>query len=197
MVPVIGLVAGLSEDLEVPIHAMDATGAVAFFSAPGEPQRAYSSFEHFLELEALAPYSEALHTLRIDARCAEEVAGLVGAWPHAPAMSEFTRGYVGVDAWVKEGPAELDGPDAPRFATFLLTERLELLAEVAALLLEEGKRLGHRGPAGDLPRRAERIVSFVDAHPGVGSLAHAEVTIARHRDGAFLSRQVRPGKASL
>lgn len=195
LIPMVGSHAGLTEDLEVPVHAMDASGAVAYFSAPCEPLRAYASFEHFLELEALAPYSDALHALRIDALCAEEVASLVGAWPHAPAMGAHTKGYVGADSWVKEAPAELEGLSAPRFATFLLTERLDLLAEVAALLLEEGKSLGHRGPATELPKGAEEVVSFVDAHPGVGMLAHAEVTVARNRDGTFLSKRVRSGKA--
>ncbi len=195
LIPVLGLHGGLTEDMEVPVHAMDALGAVAFYAAPSEPIRAYASFEHFLELLALAPFSKSLHTLRIDALCAEEVAGLVGALPHAKAMGEYTKGYVGNDAWVKEELAELHGRAAP-FATFLLTERLDLVAEVAALLLEEGRSLGHRGPTTEGDLDAEKVLSFVDAHPDVGYLAHAEVTIARNRAGLFLSRRVRLGKAS-
>lgn len=94
---------------------------------------------------------------------------------------------------MKEGPSGIEWSAAPQYATFLQTERVEILADVAALLVEEGLGLSHRGPVAPLADDAQKLVSFFDDYPAVGHLAHAEVTIARGSQGLFVTQTLHPG----
>jgi len=180
------------EDWETPFTMLGPSGALYLFDAPRGPALAYASLELFLEVEALAPLTGQLHTLRVDGYCGELLAGLVDATPHAAASGETVIAFAGDGVWVKQVDIALD-PLADDWSshrgTFLLTERLEPLVLAATLLLEAGHALGHRGPVGHAPAGAEKILSFVDAHPELGHRAEVEVTFWRGPDGIAVSHR--------
>ena len=168
----------LLEEWESPFAMMGPSGAISLYDAPHGPAPAYDSLAHFLEIEALAPFSEALHVLRVDALCGDMLAGLVGAAPHAPAPGAHAAGFVGEGVWVKELRIGLEGPEGwgRSHGTFLLTENVDTIIDAMTLLLGEGHSFGHIGPTGTPPPGSKPIVTIYDEHPELGYRARVEVT---------------------
>ena len=175
------------EGWESPFWMMDAPGAVALFDAPHGPVPAFASLEQLVEIEALAPLSEALHVVRVDALCGELVAGLVGALPHPPATGDHAAGFVGEGVWVKELRFDLHAP--PRWSrhrgTFLLSEQTDLVVDAMSVLLEEGYALTHEGPTGEAPAGGEEALSFAYEDPELGYRTHIDVSVWG-RPGAYV-----------
>ena len=189
--PVYGIPEHLAE-WESPFGLVSASGSIAMFDAPHGPAPAFSSLEHLLEIAALAPLSDRLHALRVDAFCGEMLAGLLDAYPHPPATGAHAAAWVGDGLWVKE--LRIDLPDDRAWSswrgTFACTEQAERLVDVIALLLEHGYSLGHQGPVSAPPPGQEPLLSFVDEHPELGHRAAVRVSAWRGDGGVTFSRQV-------
>jgi hypothetical protein len=176
----------LAEEWESPFCIMAPSGAIGVYGGLRRPAPAYGSLEHFLEIEALAPFSDILHIVRVNAFCGELIAGLVDALPHTPATGEHAAGWTGHDAWVKELRVAVPGEEiwSSFYGTFLMTERTDLAVDLMSLLLEQGFSLGYTGPDAEPPAGEAEVLSFVDAHPELGYLAHVKVTVWG-RPGAY------------
>jgi len=190
-VPVYGLPEHLAE-WESPFGVLSPSGAILMYDAPRGPSPAFSSLEHFLEVLALAPLSERLHSLRVDAFCGETLAGLLNAYSHPPAAGEHTSGWIGDEIWVKEMRIAL--PDEHAWSsyrgTFVCAERTEVLVELITLLLEQGFSLGHRGPRSAPPSGAVSVASFVDHAPELGFRANVRVSVWETQGGYTFSHLV-------
>lgn len=186
-------------DWESPFAMMSPTGSISIYDAPHGPAPAFSSLEQLLELEALAPMSPRLHTVRVDAACGELVAELLGATPLASGTGDWVAAFCGDDLWVKELRTSLQGEGGwcGWHGTFLLSERLEALLEVLLLLRDAGYGLGHRGPTSEAPGRGEPVLTFVDQHPELGFRAEVEVTVWRDALGCSVTHRVQPCGLSI
>jgi hypothetical protein len=177
---------------ESPFAVMFPSGSIGMFDAPHGPVPAFSSLEHFLELLALAPLTDRLHTLRVDAFCGEMLSGLLEAYAHLPAESPWTRAWIGDGVWIREMRlAPLGEQEWGSYrGTFVATERPELLVDLAPLLLDQGHSLGHRGPISAPPEGATPEVSFVDANPELGYRARVRVSAFRYPDGHSFTHRI-------
>lgn len=167
------------EEWETAFFVMAPSGAIGLYGDLHGPTPAYGCLEHLLEIEALAPFSNTLHVVRVDAFCGEAVAGLVGALPHDVPTGEHVDAWVGSDAWVKESRLAAPGEEfwSSYYGTFLLTDRTDLAVDVMSLLLEQGFSLGYKGPDAPPPAGESEAFSFIDSHPELGYRARVKVTV--------------------
>lgn len=177
--PVYGDPSHIAEEWESPFCVMVPSGAIGVYGDIYRPTPAFNSLEHFLEIEALAPFSDSLHVVRVDALCGGLLAGLVDVLPHTPATGEYSSGWAGHDAWVKELRVALPGEEiwSSYYGTFLMTENTDLVVDVISLLLEQGFSLGYKGPCGKPTPGEAEVLSFVDAYPELGYRSSMRVTV--------------------